>query len=103
MELKGVRSDTDMIEAGFDLCIRISLHCDHDKLVFTGLAANTRQLIATPAYLAACSAPEKRSDLSKRWLITDAKRSTSNYWHFRDGSGTRSVHARGHLLSIAVM
>ena len=50
MELQSAESDTNMIEAGFDLCIRISPHCDHDKLVYTELAANTRHLIATPAY-----------------------------------------------------
>ena len=92
-----------MIEAGFDLCIRISPHFDNDKLVYTELAANTRPLIATPAYLAAYGAPEKPSDLSKHRLITHTKRSTSNYWHCRDGIGTRSIHARGHLLWIAVM
>ena len=92
-----------MIEADFDSCIRISPHCDHDKLIYTELAANTRQLIATPDYLAAYGAPEKPSDLSKHRLITHTKRSTSNYWHFRDGSGTRSIDARGHLLWIAVM
>jgi DNA-binding transcriptional LysR family regulator len=103
MELQSAKSDTDMIEADFDLCIRIGLHCDHDKMVYTELAANTHQLITTPAYLAACGAPEKPSDLSKHRLITHTKRRTSNYWHFRDGSGTKSWHALAHLLWIAVM
>ena len=98
VELQSAESDTDMIEAGFDLCIRISPHSDHDKLVYTELAANSRQLIATPDYLAAYGAPEKPADLSKHRLITHTTRSNSNYWHFRDGSGTRSIHARGHLL-----
>jgi len=87
-----------MNEPGFDLCLRISPHSHHEKLVNTELAANSRQLIATPAYLAASSAPEKPSDLSKHRLITHTKRSTSNNWHIRDGSGTRSFHTRGHFL-----
>ena len=45
VELQSAESDTDMIEAGFDLCIRINPHSDHDKLVYTELAANSRQLI----------------------------------------------------------
>ena len=60
MELQSAESDTNMIEAGFDLCIRISPHCDHDKLVYTELAANTRQLIATSAYLAAKARQKNR-------------------------------------------
>ena len=103
VKLQSAESDSDIIEAGFDLCIRISLHCDHDKLVYTELAANTGQLIATPTYLAAYGVPDKPSDLRKQRLITHIKRSTSNYWHFRDSSGTRSIHARGHFLWIAVM
>jgi DNA-binding transcriptional LysR family regulator len=87
-----------MIEAGFDVCIRISPHSDHDKLVYTELAANSRQLIATPDYLATYGAPEKPADLNAHRLITQTTRSNSNYWHFRDGSGTHTIHARGHLL-----
>lgn len=79
VELQSAESGSDMIEAGFDFFIRISPHSDHDKLVYTELAANTRQLIATPAYLAAGGAPEKPSNLSKHWLITHTDRSTSNY------------------------
>ena len=59
-----------MIEAGFDVCIRISPHSDHDKLVYTELAPNSRQLIATPDYLATYGAPEKPADLNKHRLIT---------------------------------
>ena len=98
VELQSAESDTDMIEAGFDVCIRISPHSDHDKLVYTELAANSRQLIATPDYLATNGAPEKPADLNKHRLITHTTRSNSNYWHFRHGSGTQTIHARGHLL-----
>ena len=41
VELQSAKSDTDMIEVGFDLFTRISPHSDHDKLVYTELAANT--------------------------------------------------------------
>ena len=98
VELQSAESNTDMIEASFDVCIRISPHSDHDKLVYTKLAANSRQLIATPDYLAAYGAPIKPADLDKHRLITHTTRSNSNYWHFRDGSGTQTIHARGHLL-----
>jgi len=30
--------------------------------------------------------------------MTHTKNSSANYLHFRDGSGTRTIHARGHLL-----
>lgn len=98
VELQSAESDTDMIEAGFDVCIRISPHGDYDKLVYTELAANSRRLIATSNYLAAHGAPEKPADLNKHRLITHTARSNSNYWHFSDGSGTQTIHARGHLL-----
>ena len=84
-----------MIEAGFDLCIRISPHSDYDKLIYTELAASS---LATPDYLAAYGAPEKPADLSKHRLITHTNRSTTNYWHFTDGSSTQTIHAGGHLL-----
>jgi len=98
VELQSAESDTEMIEAGFDICIRISPHSDHDRLVYTELAANSRRLIATPDYLAAHGAPEKPADLDKHRLITHTIRSNANYWHFRDGSGTQTIHARGHLI-----
>jgi len=98
VELQSAESDTDMIESGFDLCIRISPHSDHDKLVYTELAPNSRQLLATPDYLAAHGAPEKPADLNRHLLITQTATSSSNYWHFKDGSGIQTIHARGHLL-----
>ena len=97
VELQSAENNTDMIEAGFDVCIRISPHSDHDKLLYTELASNSRQLIATADYLAAHGAPETPTDLNKHRLITHTTRSNSNYWHFRDG-GTRTINARGHLL-----
>ena len=45
--LQSAESNTDMIKTGFDLCSQISLHNDHDKLVYTKLGANSCQLIDT--------------------------------------------------------
>ena len=98
VELQSAESDTDIIEAGLDIGIRVSPHSDHDKLVYTELAANSRQLIATPDYLATHGAPEQPADLNKHRLITQITSSSSNFWHFRDGGGTQTIHARGHLL-----
>ena len=98
VELQSAENATDMIEAGFDVCIRISPHSDHDRLVYTELAPNSRQLVATPEYLAAHGAPQKPADLNQHWLITQIANSSSNYWHFKDGSGVQTIHARGHLM-----
>ena len=51
VELQSGENDADIIEAGLDICIRVSPHSDYDQLVYTELAANSRQLIATPNYL----------------------------------------------------
>jgi DNA-binding transcriptional LysR family regulator len=98
VELQSTEADQDMIDAGFDLCIRISPHSDHDKLVYTELAPNSRRLLATPDYLAAHGAPLKPADLSGHRLITQTANSSANYWHFKDGNSHQTIHARGHLM-----
>ena len=87
-----------MIDVGFDICISINPHSDHDRLVYTELAPNSRQLVVTPEYLAALGALQKPTDLNQHWLITQITNSSSNYWHFRDGSGIQTIHTRGHLM-----
>ena len=77
MELQSAESDTDIIEAGLDIGIRVSPHSDHDRLVYTELAANSRQLIATPDYLATHGGPERPADLNKHRLITQITSSLS--------------------------
>ena len=52
IELKGNDVPNDMIGSGFDLSIRISPQSDHDHLICTELAPNSRRLVATPKYLA---------------------------------------------------
>ncbi len=98
IELQSTENDSDLIDEGFDLCIRTSPHSDHDKLVYTELALNSRQLIATPDYLALHGRPLKPADLNGCRLITQTANSSSNYWHFRDGSRIQTIHARGHLM-----
>ena len=98
VELQSAENNTDVIEAGYDICIRITPHSDHDRLVYTELAPNSRQLIATPEYLTAHGSPKNPAELNQHLLITQTANSSSNYWHFRGGTGVQTIHARGHLM-----
>ena len=99
VELKGNDGSTDLIDSGFDISIRISPHTDHDSLVYTELAPNSRRLIATPRYLEKYGTPVKPADLMNHSLITHAHANASNYWHFKNPKGgTRSIHARGNIM-----
>jgi DNA-binding transcriptional LysR family regulator len=58
IELKGIDVPNDMIGSGFDLSVRISPQSDHDHLVYTELAPNSRRLVAAPKYLAKKGLPK---------------------------------------------
>jgi DNA-binding transcriptional LysR family regulator len=58
IELKGNNVPIDMIGWGFNLSIQISPQSDHDHLVYTELAPNSRRLVATPKYLAKKGTPK---------------------------------------------
>ena len=88
IELKGNDIPNDMIGSGFDLSIRISPQGDHDHLVYTELAPNSRRLVATP------------NDLARHQLITQSATSSSNFWHFKDDDGKPStIRVRGNIMA----
>ena len=91
VELKGNDIPTDLMESGFDLSVRYTPHSDHDGLVYTELAANSRRLVATPNYLAINGTPTKPNELSSHQLITRSAANNSNFWHFQDDHGTPST------------
>jgi len=100
IELRGRDIPDDMIGSGLDLSIRINPHGDHDHLVYTELAPNSRRLVATPRYLASNGIPAKPSDLTAHQLITQTATSNSNYWHFKDHKGsTSTIKVRGNIMA----
>ena len=89
----------DLIESGFDISIRISPQTDHDNLVYTELAPNSRRLIATPAYLERHGIPKKPADLIQHTLITHNASSSGNFWHFKQADGgTKTIRAKGSIM-----
>ena len=100
VELKGNDIPTDLMESGFDLSVRYTPHSDHDRLIYTELAANSRRLVATPNYLATSGVPTKPSELSSHQLITQSATSNSNFWHFQDDRGNPStIKVRGNIMA----
>ena len=100
VELKGNDIPTDMMESGFDLSVRYTPHSDHDRFVYTELAANSRRLVATPHYLATNGVPTKPSELPSHQLITRSAASNSNFWHFQDDQGNPSIiKVRGNIMA----
>ena len=89
----------DLVESGFDISIRVSPQTDHDNLVYTELASNSRRLIATPAYLERHGIPKKPADLIQHQLITHNASSSVNFWHFKQANGnTKTIRARGNIM-----
>ena len=100
VELKGNDIPTDLMESGFDLSVRYTPHSDHDGLVYTELAANSRRLVATPNYLATSGVPTRPSELTSHRLITRSATSNSNFWHFQDNRGNPStIKVRGNIMA----
>ena len=89
----------DLVDSGFDISIRVSPQTDHDNLVYTELASNSRRLIATPAYLEKHGIPKKPADLIQHQLITHNASSSVNFWHFKQANGnTETIRARGNIM-----
>jgi len=100
IELKGNDIPNDMIGSGFDLSIRVSPQSDHDHLVYTELAPNSRRLVATPKYLAEKGIPKNPNDLARHQLITQSATSSSNFWHFKNDNGKLStIRVRGNIMA----
>jgi DNA-binding transcriptional LysR family regulator len=95
IELKGNDIPNDMIGSGFDLSIRVSPQSDHDHLVYTELAPNSRRLVATPKYLAEKGIPKNPNDLARHQLITQ-----SDFCHFKNDNGKLStIRVRGNIMA----
>lgn len=100
VELSSNDNPTDLVESNLDLSIRITPQGDHDNLIYTELATNSRRLVATKNYLAAHGTPTKPKDLSRHQLITQSATSNSNYWHFRNDTGSPStIKVRGNIMA----
>jgi DNA-binding transcriptional LysR family regulator len=99
VELKSGDGTAALIDSGFDVSIRISPQTDHDNLIYTELAPNSRRLIATPRYIERHGAPKKPADLMRHRLITHGATNSNNYWHFKDVNGaTKTIQARGNIM-----
>ncbi len=99
VELKSSDRTSDLIDSGFDVSIRISPHMDHDNLIYTELAPNSRRLIATPNYLDKHGIPKNPTDLIQHQLITHGAANSNNYWHFKGKNGsTKTIQARGNIM-----
>jgi len=87
----------NMIEEGFDLALRVG-DLEDSSLIGRRLAANRRVLAAAPAYLAACSAPQRPEDLASHNCLVYTYRAQRYDWHLIDEHGQeRTVTVSGNL------
>jgi DNA-binding transcriptional LysR family regulator len=83
----------DLIGEGIDVAIRIASLSD-SSLVGVKLADNHRVLVASPAYLKRCGAPQTLSELSGHNCLTMSSEGSQRGWTFRD-------HGKNVMLKVA--
>jgi DNA-binding transcriptional LysR family regulator len=89
-----------IVDAGFDLAFRMGA-LDESDLVSRRLARIERQIVASPAYLAAHGTPKTIADLGRHLaLVSDPRRST---WRFDTEDGPRDVRVQWHLSAGGMM
>jgi LysR family transcriptional regulator, regulator for bpeEF and oprC len=90
----------DLIEAGFDLAIRIALDPD-PGLIVRRLGTSRVIVVAAPAYLEAAGAPGHPNDILRHRLIGFAPVVWAREWRFRGPEGAVAVEVAPALLTHA--
>lgn len=87
----------DMVEAGFDMALRIRHQLSDSTLVAKPLATIERALCAAPGYLARAGTPQSPNDLAQHDCLRYSLATDSQRWQFNRGDERMSVPVRGSL------
>lgn len=87
----------DMVEAGFDMALRIRHQLSDSTLVAKPLATIDRALCAAPGYLARAGTPQSPNDLAQHDCLRYSLATDSQRWQFNRGDERMSVPVRGSL------
>jgi DNA-binding transcriptional LysR family regulator len=88
--------DTDLIEAGIDVALRIGRLTD-SALTARKIGQCQRRVIGTPAYFAARGVPRTPADLAAHQAIIYEQRDGGASWAFRKGTSETTVTLSGRL------
>ena len=87
----------DIVEAGFDMALRIRHQLSDSTLVAKPLATIERALCAAPGYLARAGTPQSPNDLAQHDCLRYSLATDSQRWQFDRGDERMSVPVRGSL------
>lgn len=87
----------DIVEAGFDMALRIRHQLSDSTLVAKPLATIERALCAAPGYLARAGTPQSPNDLAQHDCLRYSLATDSQRWQFNRGDERMSVPVRGSL------
>jgi DNA-binding transcriptional LysR family regulator len=87
----------DQIAEGVDLAFRVDPQLKDSSLVARKILTYRHQLVASPAYLATCKAPQKPRDLLEHRLLAFSFWRPSNTWNFENGKKKDTLTFHPHL------
>ena len=87
----------DLIEAGFDMALRIRHQLSDSTLVAKPLASIDRALCAAPSYLTRAGVPLTPNDLLQHDCLRYSLATDHQRWQFTRGGESMSVPVRGNL------
>lgn len=87
----------DLIEAGFDMALRIRAQLDDSSLVAKPLARIDRVLCAAPSYLERAGVPHTPADLASHNCLRYSLASDQQLWQFSRDGVESAVAVRGSL------
>lgn len=101
LEIELMLSDeqVDLVEAGFDLALRISTQPLPGQLVARPLGEIAMVLCAAPAYLARHGTPRTLAELANHACLRYSLQQTQQFWQFGDGQTLRQQAVDGPLLA----
>jgi len=85
----------DLTTSDHDMAIRFTEQIDQSTVIARKLAPNRRVVCAAPSYIAAHGAPASPTDLANHNCLRISTVDHWNDWHFGDGKGQFTFHARG--------
>jgi DNA-binding transcriptional LysR family regulator len=88
----------DLVEEGFDLCIRVTPIPD-SSLIVRSLAAYRLVVCAAPEYLAAAGVPRQPSDLTHHNCLVFSQLPWGSEWRFTGPDGEQRIQVSGNMRS----
>lgn len=88
----------DLLDEGFDLAIRIGELPD-SSLIARRLVQTRRIVIASPAHVDRCGAPDRPEDLSGRECLAYTYHRAPRQWRMTNGQETRAVTVKGRVIT----